>query len=78
MKKTLVFASMLLLLSGLFSVIVRFTDSRSKDTIKALMIYRIPKGYQEPQFTDTLASHPATKEQVEKLNQFVNEVKKGK
>lgn len=127
MKKTLVFASMLLPLSGLFScqkkgikeykgrvdalyektmtmvvdgdsvvfnrvntrytngpimlgdsVIVRFTDSRSKDTIKALMIYRIPKGYQEPQFTDTLASHPATKEQVEKLNQFVNEVKKGK
>lgn len=127
MKKTLVFASMLLLLSVVFScqkkgikeykgrvdalyektltmvvdgdsvvfnrttarytngpimlgdsVIVRFADSRSKDTIQALMIYLIPKVYQEQQFTDTLASHPATQEQVEKLNQFVNDAKKGK
>jgi len=127
MKKTLVFASMLLLLSGLFScqkkgikeykgrvdalyektmtmvvdgdsvvfnrmntrytngpimlgdsVIVRFTDSRSKDTIKALMIYRIPKQFQEQVITDTLVSSPATQEQVDELNQFVNDVKKGK
>lgn len=60
------------------SVIVRFADSRSKDTIQALMIYRIPKAYQKPQPTDTLVSRPATKEQVENLNQFVNDVKKGK
>lgn len=127
MKKTLVFASMLLLLSVVFScqrngikeykgrvdalyektmsmvvdgdsivfnrtsarytngpimlgdsVIVRFTDSKSKDTIKALMIYRIPKQFQEQVITDTLVSSPATQEQVDELNQFVNDVKKGK
>ena len=127
MKKTLVFASMLLLLSVAFScqrngikeykgrvdalyektmsmvvdgdsivfnrtsarytngpimlgdsVIVRFTDSKSKDTIQALMIYRIPKQFQEQVITDTLVSSPATQEQVDELNQFVNDVKKGK
>lgn len=127
MKKTLVFASMLLLLSVVFScqrngikeykgrvdalyektmsmvvdgdsivfnrtsarytngpimlgdsVIVRFTDSKSKDTIQALMIYRIPKQFQEQVITDTLVSSPATQEQVDELNQFVNDVKKGK
>ena len=127
MKKTLVFASMLLLLSVVFScqrkgikeykgrvdalyektltmvvdgdsvvfnrtiarytngpimlgdsVIVRFTDSKSKDTIQALMIYLIPKAYHEQEFTDTLASAPATQEQIDDLNQFVNDAKKGK
>lgn len=60
------------------SVIVRFTDSKSKDTIQALMIYRIPKQFQEQVIADTLVSKPATQEQVDKLNQFVNDVKKGK
>ncbi len=60
------------------SVIVRFTDSKSKDTIKALMIYLIPKAYHEQEFTDTLASAPATQEQIDDLNQFVNDAKKGK
>ena len=127
MKKTLIFASMLLLLSVVFScqrnrikelkgrvdalhektltmvvdgdsivfnrtaarytnglimlgvsVIVRFTGSKSKDTIQALMIYLIPKAYHEQEFADTLANAPATQEQIDKLNQFVNDAKKGK